>query len=457
MNPEAFHELGTYSADGRRVTISSNARSAETYDIYLQDMETGKRKLIFEGHGRCLGVRFSGPDQLLVTEDTSLSSNHLYLLNLADGSSRLLGKPGDRYRRLEPLLRGRRLLMVTDQDTDLPYLAELDLDNNRLSPVAKFPDPVVEFALQKETGQIVVVAESQGSQRLYRYDPDSGTINALPGLEGGVFRHLRFLNRNEVSFLYSRYDTPPSVMTWELDKSSPTTAFRGEAGQLEGRPMTRPERVSYDSGGLSIPAWLYRPAKAAVGGIVYLEHQPSQQAGRGYQPAIQWLVDQGYCVLVPDFRGSSGQGRAFESKDDGDLRVGAVHDVLSASDFLKSEGLAEIFLFGRGYGGYLAASALLQAPQKFQAASVLDADLDLNWILEDCRPWQRREWQEELGDTSALSLLPGLAKLNRPLLVIHRPLQTKRYESLTGQLQVVKVEDFSEALLLTGEFFGQAP
>ena len=137
----------------------------------------------------------------------------------------------------------------------------------------------------------------------------------------------------------------------------------------------------------------------------------------------QWLADQGFAVIVADGSGSPGRGPAWEREIHLDLATGILRDQVSAL-----EGCAELFpdldldrvgIRGWSFGGYLAALAVLDRPDRFHAA-VAGAPVT-EWRLYDTAYTERY-----LGDPStnsaaydASSLLPRAARLTRPLLLIH--------------------------------------
>ncbi|MGE0494084.1 MAG: prolyl oligopeptidase family serine peptidase [Vulcanimicrobiota bacterium] len=429
VNPDAFHELGTFSRDGTRATISSNARLPDRYDIQLQDMSSQQRRTIFQGEGRCLGVRFAGKDTLLISEDTSRTSELLHLLHLDTDKVQSLGTRQERHHYQKATFRGRDLMVLTDRGAQQRYLGRWALDTDQLEPMLDLPGEVVDYAWDQDRDEVVLQLQSEGAHHLYLHDLRAGRTRPLKDLPEGYIRHLRYLGPRTIGMLYSRPDLPPTLMRWDLAQGSPTPVLSGQAASL---PVVSPRRVHFHNRELELGAWLYQGHDTSQGGLIYLRHEPSEQAYLHFDPVVEWWASRGFAVLVPDVRGSSGRGRDFEALDDGPGRQGALEDVVAAADYLKSQGVERVALFGREYGGYLAIGALARSPQSFTSAVALDADLDLDWLIEDAYPWQRREWREELGDTAALSLLPELGPARLKCLLLYSPRHKSRYRQLPG-------------------------
>jgi dipeptidyl aminopeptidase/acylaminoacyl peptidase len=96
---------------------------------------------------------------------------------------------------------------------------------------------------------------------------------------------------------------------------------------------------------------------------------------------VQVLAANGYLVLQPNYRGSSGRGVAFSKADHDDLGGKEFEDVLAGVDALIERGLADSERVGTGgwsYGGYFSAWAATRHSSRFKA-SMVAAGLT-NWI-----------------------------------------------------------------------------
>jgi dipeptidyl aminopeptidase/acylaminoacyl peptidase len=177
------------------------------------------------------------------------------------------------------------------------------------------------------------------------------------------------------------------------------SALVGSAGRL-----IVPEKITYRSAdGLPISAYLYKPPgsgpHARSTGVSAAGGTPAKDAGRVEPPAIkggdkfpaiiwihggpssQWLDNfygymqyfssQGFAVLAPNVRGSTGYGRAFEDLNNQDFGYGDLQDVLAGAAYLRTLDYInpdKLGITGTSYGGYLTASAVCFAPGIFQAA-----------------------------------------------------------------------------------------
>jgi dipeptidyl-peptidase-4 len=137
----------------------------------------------------------------------------------------------------------------------------------------------------------------------------------------------------------------------------------------------------------------------------------------------QWFADQGFVVVVADGRGTPGRGTDWERAVAGDLAGPVLEDQLAVLDELPrlcpSADTSRTAIRGWSFGGYLAALAVLRAPDRFHAA-VAGAPVT-DWSLYDTHYTERY-----LGDPASSpgayrtsSLLDDAASLRRPLLLVH--------------------------------------
>jgi dipeptidyl aminopeptidase/acylaminoacyl peptidase len=142
------------------------------------------------------------------------------------------------------------------------------------------------------------------------------------------------------------------------------------------RRLIAPEKIAYKSfDGLTINAYLYKPPHLKqdekVPGILWIHGGPTSQFSDAYTANMQFFAQQGYAVLAPNIRGSSGYGRHFEDLNDGDWGHDDLKDVIAGVEYLKRleyVNPSAMGITGTSYGGCMSMSAVGFAPGVFQAA-----------------------------------------------------------------------------------------
>src|SRR5258706_13626806 len=124
--------------------------------------------------------------------------------------------------------------------------------------------------------------------------------------------------------------------------------------------MVEPYLVHYPSrdGKWTISAFLYIPFNMKRNGqnaaIVYIHGGPTAQTMNSFNRFVQYAANQGYMVLAPNYRGSTGYGKEFQQANLFDMGGGDLQDVLAGVDWIKQIGHLDpkkIAVIGGSYGG----------------------------------------------------------------------------------------------------------
>ena len=158
---------------------------------------------------------------------------------------------------------------------------------------------------------------------------------------------------------------------------------------------------SVDNDGLRVGSMLLKPPGfhkgVAYPTIVYVHGGPVSQDGYEFDTVSQVLAAQGYLVVNPNYRGSSGRGRAYSRviyADWGHLEIRDIHTVV---DHLVEEGLADPKRLGIGgwsYGG-MSTNYAIATDHRF-AAAVSGASI-ANMITGYGTDQYIRQYENEIG------------------------------------------------------------
>ena len=217
-----------------------------------------------------------------------------------------------------------------------------------------------------------------GTLELRVADASSGESRALFSPEMGVCSAPQWSpDGSHVVFLYGTPTSPMDlwVVSLEEDGRAQQLTNAGVARSITER-LAVPEKVAYESfDGLTIHAYLYSPESRNGGekypALLFIHGGPTNQFSDDFQPYVQYFVQRGYVVLLPNVRGSSGYGKAFEELNDRDWGGDDLKDAIAGAEFLKGLGYVNpqaIGITGTSYGGILTMCAVSFAPGMFQAA-----------------------------------------------------------------------------------------
>ena len=175
----------------------------------------------------------------------------------------------------------------------------------------------------------------------------------------------------------STYNSPPEVFAGPLGKwhqfTNNNTGFQANWGKAES--------IEWTNEGFNIQGWLVPPAKVEPGKkypmVVLIHGGPSGvttsewPASAGMSRAIiAALSARGYYVLLPNPRGSYGQGEEFTRANVKDFGGGDLRDILAGVDVATKKypiDPARLGVTGWSYGGYMTMWTVTQT-NRFRAA-----------------------------------------------------------------------------------------
>ncbi|MEJ7809648.1 MAG: alpha/beta fold hydrolase [Gemmatimonadaceae bacterium] len=138
-------------------------------------------------------------------------------------------------------------------------------------------------------------------------------------------------------------------------------------------PEAIARKIEYPAAdGMTIPAYLFAPGDTAVRRpvIVMVHGGVHSDFNAGYATEVGALVRLGYLVIAPEYRGSTGYGRAFYDAIDYGGRE--VEDCISALDYLAASvpfaDTSRVGMLGWSHGGFIALHALFRRPERFRVA-----------------------------------------------------------------------------------------
>jgi dipeptidyl aminopeptidase/acylaminoacyl peptidase len=161
---------------------------------------------------------------------------------------------------------------------------------------------------------------------------------------------------------------------------------------------------------------------------------------RMYYSLCQYFAQQGYVILTPDYRGSSGYSRDWSTGVYMGIGVNDTADVASGADYLKTLSYVDpdrIGVFGLSYGGFLTLQAMTVDPSLWRAG--IDVAGVVDWATYGAGYTTPRlgtpVQNPDIYDVSAP--IQHMEKLQRPLLVLHGT--NDRNVSFTDSLRLFDV------------------
>ncbi|MBB6143639.1 dipeptidyl aminopeptidase/acylaminoacyl peptidase [Silvibacterium bohemicum] len=196
-----------------------------------------------------------------------------------------------------------------------------------------------------------------------------------------------------------------------------------------------PERVTWKSkDGKEIAGLLFTPKAAKPGArlpaVLWIHGGPEGQDVFRADGWAQYLAQEGYVVLEPNYRGSSGYGEVFRNLNVEDSNGAEVDDVATGAQYLVDRGLADpakLAIGGGSHGGTMTAYMVVHYPNLFAAAIELYGVVDRELFVERTNPPSSIRWMMKMGGSPTekpevyrrANVLLQVDKVQTPLLVMH--------------------------------------
>jgi dipeptidyl aminopeptidase/acylaminoacyl peptidase len=291
-------------------------------------------------------------------------------------------------------------------------------------------------------------------QRSWCWSPDGGAVGACRN-EGGFARlvvaaagaqeggpEVRELGKGwhlgigwtgrRMVAVRSGARTPTALVTIDPGAGTRTSLVRGPVGGVEGPWLAEPELVAWAAeDGTRIPGRLYRPpgGSPARGLIMWIHGGPTGQMTVTFNARVAFFVSRGWAVLVADFRGSTGWGRAHAralAGGWGEVDVADCAAGLRAAAQNGWAGTGRTVVLGASAGGMTALLLLARHPELCAAGVDLYGVADLEALAATTHRFEAHYTHSLVGPLPAAaelhrrrSPLAVAERIRAPLLILH--------------------------------------
>lgn len=323
---------------------------------------------------------------------------------------------------------------VGDDTPDLDRVGVYDLREDTVSwlsdgtaveePVSVSPDGKRAVALRTREAATVPVVYDLAADESRELDLREGVSRPVGGRDGG------FVGRSWLLCTHQTGTKRSEVVGYDLDADGVETVLAAEYGDVDPAAFVAPEYVTYESAdGLEIGALLYEPREEPGPAIVKVHGGPTAWSKRGFDRYTQFLVNQGYAVLDPNYRGSTGRGREFRNRIRNDWGGMEQVDVRRGAEWLaERDSVApdRIAVFGVSYGGYSTYCQLTMHPEPWACGVAWVGMTDLLALYDESMARFQSYLEDQLGDPATneafyreRSPIAHVANVDAPICMLH--------------------------------------
>ncbi|MBV9181899.1 MAG: S9 family peptidase [Acidobacteria bacterium] len=412
---EISEEDPTWSADGRYLAYVAKAKKAASFEIDVFDTLLRETKHLTSG---------TAPDKLntnpiwsrdgayifFTQEQAKGTDSNIFVADRRSGTISLLTPhQGEHLYSAEdvsptPSPDGGSLLVTSNASNGfdnvalLPYSDKGVRETGRLRPgplkwLTREHWDIRGGSFSPDGRSVTWSVNADGNTDLYLHDLASArsTQLALPKGMNWLGGAENAFNGDGTRLLcyHSAANAPKEAWVYELRDGRATQLTHSLLAGISARHFVEPSLVRYPSrdGKWMISSLLYVPHNMQRNGqnaaIIYIHGGPASQSTNSFNRFIQHIVNQGYMLMAPNYRGSTGYGRDFQQANLFDMGGGDLDDVLAATDFLLKTGYPDakkLIVMGGSYGGYLTMMAITKAPDLWSAGIAIVPFV--NWFTE---------------------------------------------------------------------------
>jgi len=420
------------------IYFSAHRKEEVATTVYAVPLSGGPARQVLrdEKPGLLLEVSRDGKQGLFLRFQSG-SETYLQQVDLATGQARLLYPRSGKVTIYQGYFSpdGKTVYVATDGGGEQTLLLALDAQSGEelARYVEKSPaTALISTMAVAKTGDTIALGIDAGNHSELRL-LDARTLEpraqvTMPLGQGGVQDFSE--DGQRLTAIWSTPSSPGDV--WGVDvKTGKVSALRTEPrpslAKVPAIDASITEIRAHD--GLTLPINVYLPRKRAgkLPVLVVYHGGPAANSKIKWSASIAFFLSQGYALVEPNVRGSSGFGRAFEKADDGRGRLEAFKDIEATGRWAASQPWADpdrVIVYGGSYGGYTALVGLTRMPDLWRAGVSLYGLANLKTFMANTNGFLREIFLLEFGDPdkdaaflASISPLEDVDKIVDPLFV----------------------------------------
>ena len=388
----------------------SNNQVIEASWIYRQDLMTGEKIVIAKPKVPTYvapQLNSKGTHILYSRQDINPAGEQIWLVDIDGQTDREIINLGDSVKVLASWCPdGERIVILAEAD-GYRRVGLWSIKDEQLNWLIDDPKRNIEMAHMPFNSSSIIILETENARpKCFLLDPISLKETAFPKLNGNfiawgttsvesewVGSHYSSVQPLDIGLINLRNpaDKPKSLTKiWTRTNLSPDSLIPTEDFWWK----------SVD--GLKIQGWLYKTPIAPKGTIIYVHGGPTAHSEDALDTVTQFFVSQGFNVLSPNYRGSTGFGLPFEIAIKKDGWGGKEQeDIVEGVKALIKAGIAikgKVGITGTSYGGYSTWCAITHCPvDLITAAAPICGMTDLITDYKTTRPDLRTLSEEMFG------------------------------------------------------------
>jgi dipeptidyl aminopeptidase/acylaminoacyl peptidase len=444
-SPEISEEGAAWSPDGEKLAYSVKPKQSPNYDIDVIEILTKKVTHLTSNTPAQLSNfnpiwSRNGKWIVFTQQDAAGKNANVFLISSSGGRATNLTPHQSEHNFVATDISpdGKTVLMTSNAGNGYENAGLVDVASKKITWLTSDKWEINSGKFSPDGKSLTWTANVDGNQDIFVYDLASKRASALTlpkGINSLAGADTAF-SHDGTRLLYTHNGPNAPTDVWDYNIASQTSqqVTHSLIGGVRAEDMVEPFLIHYPSkdGKWQISAFVYVPFNAEKNGknaaVVYIHGGPTDQTINSFSRSIQYLVNQGFFVIAPNYRGSTGYGKEFEDANRFDMGGGDLEDVISAAEWIKKSGFVDpkkVAVMGGSYGGYLTMMAVTKAPDLWAAGVPIVPFV--NWFteIENEDPLLREYDMTTMGDPmkdkarlQERSPINFVAQIKAPLLLL---------------------------------------
>jgi dipeptidyl aminopeptidase/acylaminoacyl peptidase len=397
---EIAEENPVWSPDGRYLAYLVKPKTSSSYEIDVFDTLMRETKHITTNtppEKMNTGPIWSKDGKFIVytQEEAKGTNSNIFIADVKTAKSTLLTPhEGEKlYEANDISSDGKQVLVTSNASNGYQNVGLLSVATQKIKWLTQDKWEIAAGSFSPDSKSVTWRANVDGNTDLYIHNLVTGTTKDLPLPKGvntfGGAESAFSRDDSKLLYYHNGPNAPGDAWVCHIATGKSTQVTHSLMAGVPADHMVEPFLVHYPSrdGKWTISAFVYVPHNMQRNGqnaaIVYVHGGPTSQTVNSFNRFIQHIVNQGYMVIAPNYRGSKGYGKEFQQANLFDMGGGDLQDVLAAADFVLKTGYLDpkkLIVMGASYGGYMSMMAVTKAPDVWAAGVPIVPFV--NWFTE---------------------------------------------------------------------------
>ena len=221
-----------------------------------------------------------------------------------------------------------------------------------------------------DDGRIACIWTRNGAQHVSVIDARTGELLDLDLPYDAIDYPFIAAEGQTIAFVGGSAETPPQVVLLDLLARSVDVLRESDQFTVEAAFLSAPRAIEFPTdGGLTAHAFFYPPASKDFTGpagerppLIVMSHGgPTSAVSAEFDMAMRYWTSRGFAVVDVNYGGSTGYGRAYRERLNGNWGVVDTMDCINAARYLARQGEVDgerLLIRGGSAGGYTTLCAL---------------------------------------------------------------------------------------------------